>query len=159
VLYKAPSINVASAVNNDIVPLSDNNNEITLATEGSDSLPESVENNLLGSQSDACNVISAEIDMLNTGLGSAAVEEPPNTAWPSVAQRVGGFMYNLATQTVLGALQPVIQTKRALFNDDEKDKRMLESVERGNTRRAYLIGYAQASGCDQNVEASASSAN
>ena len=45
-------------------------------------------------------------------------------------------------------LQPIIQTKRAIFNDDEKDRRMSESVQRGTTRRAYLIGYAEASDCD-----------
>lgn len=46
-------------------------------------------------------------------------------------------------------LQPIIQTKRAIFNDDEKDCRMSESVQRGTTRWAYLIGYAEASGCNK----------
>ena len=106
--------------------------------------PKVTEDAVARSETDSCEAIAEEIENIDAGLGSVAVEEPPNMAWPSAAKRTGGFLYNLTTQTVLGVLQPVIQTKRAIFNNDEKDSRLGESVERGKTRRAYLIGYAQA---------------
>jgi|GEM_PF-2838250 len=122
-----------------------------LAVDGENVSPELAEKSSASSHADSCAEMANEIDEISAGLGSAAIETPPNTASPTAAQRAGKYLYNLGSQTVLGVLQPVIQTKRAIFNDDEKDRRLAQSVERGQTRRAYLIGYAQASGCDQQV--------
>lgn len=151
VLYESPTVNTPTAA-----PVVDElKTTLTVDNENaySEALTnEALEDNKAISQLDTCTKIANEIDRLNSGLGSVAVEEPPNTASPTVAKRAGEYLYNVTTQTILGPLQPLIQTKRAIFNDDEKDKRLAESVERGQTRRAYLIGYAQASGCDQEVE-------
>ena len=125
------------------------NSELIVDSENTS--PEVVENTTASLHADSCAEMANEIDEISAGLGSAAIETPPNTASPTVAQRAGKYIYNLGAQTVLGALQPVIQTKRMIFNDDEKERRLAQSVERGQTRRAYLIGYAQASGCDQQV--------
>lgn len=149
VLYEAPSVSEQT------VPLVEGEAKTMAIVNSANGSPEIVENSIAISPTDSCTEMANEIDKINAGMGSVAIEEPPNTAWPSAAQRTGEFIYNLAAQTVLGALQPVIQTKRAIFNDDEKDRRLAESVERGQTRRAYLIGYAQASGCDQKVVAPA----
>lgn len=99
--------------------------------------------------SEACGEIKKEIEKIDAGLGSSAIEQAPNTEGPSGIQRTGSYIYNLFTQTLLGVFQPIIQTKRAIFNDDEKDRRMSESVQRGETRRAYLMGYAEANGCNK----------
>ena len=94
-----------------------------------------------------CDAIAAEIAFLDQGLGSKAVDKPPVVP-PTTGQKTGNYFYNLGVQTVLGQLQAFIQTKRAIFDDDEKDRRVSESVERGTIRRAYLKGYAEASGCE-----------
>ena len=104
---------------------------------------------VLGNSLESCSTIAEEISRIDEGLGSPAIDGPPNTESPSGLERTGSFVYNLTTQTVLGVLQPIIQTKRAIFNDDEKERRMTESVQRGTTRRAYLLGYAQATGCNK----------
>ena len=154
VLYNAPALEnkTLPAVVEDVKSTLTTGSEIDSPKVIENDSPEVVENHIDSSQTNVCSEIASEIDEISTGLGSSAIEEPPNTAWPTVAERAGSFLYNLASQTVLGVVQPVIQTKRAIFNDDEKEKRLAESVERGQIRRAYLIGFAQASGCDQPVD-------
>jgi hypothetical protein len=146
VLYEAP---VASE---QFVRLTESEVEAGLITESVNQPEELLTNNIASSNTDSCKSISDEIERLDAGLGEVAVELPPNTMGPSALERTGEYIYNLATQSVLGVFQPFIQTKRAIFNNDEKDRRLAESVERGVTRRAYLIGYAHASGCTHEVD-------
>jgi hypothetical protein len=93
-----------------------------------------------------CSEISAEITKLDTGLGGAAQETPP-AAKPTALDRAASFGKNLAVESVKGVVQPVIQTKRAIMNDEAKEKRALEAAERGKIRRAYLKGMYEGLAC------------
>ncbi|MFO1370823.1 MAG: hypothetical protein U1F46_17725 [Marinagarivorans sp.] len=93
-----------------------------------------------------CSSISAEINKLDSGLGGAAVETPP-AAKPTAMDRATSFGKNLAIESVKGVVQPVIQTKRAIMNDEANEKRALEAAQRGNIRRAYLKGIYEGLAC------------
>lgn len=96
---------------------------------------------------DKCAAIAAEIATIDAGLGEPAEEKPPAPP-PTTAQKIGRSFYDIAVQSILGPVQVVIQTKRAIFGDAEKERRGAEALERGTTRRAYLMGYAGAENCD-----------
>ena len=106
-------------------------------------------------QAQTCSAVAAEIAAIDAGLGGPAVEAPPATP-PTALQKTGRYFYDLGVQTILGQLQVFIQTKRAIFNDVEKERRGAEALERGTTRRAYLMGYAKAAQCNLPVQAAAS---
>lgn len=104
-----------------------------------------------------CSEISAEITQLDTGLGGPAVERPP-AAKPTAVDRATSFGKNLAVESVKGVVQPVIQTKRAIMNDEAKEKRALEAAERGNIRRAYLKGIYEGLACGAQAPAALNAA-
>ena len=99
------------------------------------------------SHTELCDGIAAEIAMIDTGLGSPAEDSAPNLTPPSALNRVGSYGKNLVQETLLGVVQPLIQTKRALFNDDEKERVLDDTITRGTTRRAYLMGLNDGAKC------------
>ena len=93
-----------------------------------------------------CDAIFAEITLLDSGLGSPAEDTGPE-AKASAGTRAINYGKNLAVETAKGFVQPILQTKRAIMNDDEKERRAAEAIDRGNTRRAYLMGLADGIPC------------
>ncbi|MBT8148728.1 MAG: hypothetical protein KJO24_02275 [Gammaproteobacteria bacterium] len=122
---------------------------------GSDALLPANLGALDADQSQTCAAVVAEIAAIDAGLGGPAVEAPPATP-PTAMQKTGRYFYDLGVQTVLGQLQAFIQTKRMIFNDAEKERLGAEALERGTTRRAYLMGYAKATQCELPEQAAAS---
>lgn len=93
-----------------------------------------------------CSQIALEISKIDTGLGAQAIEAGPK-APPTATDRLSSFGKNLAVESIKGVVQPVIQTKRAIMNDDAKDQRAAEALARGNVRRAYLKGLQDGIPC------------
>lgn len=107
-----------------------------------------------------CHAIDLELNGLSAALGGPAVEIIAEMDGPTIRERLMTYGKGMAVETVKGYVQPFIQTKRALFNDDEKERRAEEAADRGVVRRAYLIGLAEGIPCDfdpveptQNLEA------
>jgi hypothetical protein len=101
-----------------------------------------------------CEQIAAEIARIDAGLGTGAVETPP--APPATAtQRVASYGKGLAVESVKGVVQPLIQTKRAIMNDEAKEKRAAEATARGNIRRAYLKGMQEGTPCQAAAQVNA----
>ncbi|MBT8139249.1 MAG: hypothetical protein KJP25_05755 [Gammaproteobacteria bacterium] len=93
-----------------------------------------------------CTAMRAEIEKLDAGLGAPALESSPSAPRTGM-QKTGKTLYDLGVGTLMGQLEIFRQTKRAIFGDAEKERLRDEALERGNTRRAYLLGYANAMGC------------
>lgn len=98
-------------------------------------------------KAEQCAAIREEIDALDGGLGGPAEDSEPEKP-RSTSQKTGKALFDMGSQTLMGPVQIFIQTKRALFGDAEKERLRAEALERGNTRRAYLLGYASALGCE-----------
>ncbi|MAP95668.1 MAG: hypothetical protein CMK07_12025 [Ponticaulis sp.] len=95
-----------------------------------------------------CLAILDELTRLYTALGGPATDSPADTDDPSIMDRIGTYGRDFVIDTATGYVRPVIQVKRTLMNDDEKDRKLLRAIERGITRRAYLIGLADGIPCD-----------
>jgi len=100
----------------------------------------------LAANGDSCQKIDEEIAAIDLGLGDKATETPLQTK-QTATQKVGSYFKNVVVETVMGPLQPIIQTVRSVTNAEEKEKIAEEAKSRGNIRRAYLLGYREASGC------------
>lgn len=98
-----------------------------------------------------CEAINLELNGLSAALGGEAVEMIVDMDGPSATDRIMSYGKNMAVETVKGYVQPFIQTKRALFNDDEKERRAEEAEDRGVIRRAYLTGLAAGIPCNRNL--------
>ncbi|MFC7291856.1 hypothetical protein [Hirschia litorea] len=96
--------------------------------------------------SQRCDAIFEEINTLNTGLGSTTSEEAPAPE-ATASDRVLNYAKDFALETVKGPFQPLLQTKRAIFNDEEKARLLDEGETRGQIRRAYLMGLARGIPC------------
>lgn len=95
-----------------------------------------------------CRAIDLELNGLSAALGKEAIEMMVNLDGPSMGDRIKSYGKSMAVETVKGYVQPFIQTKRALFNDDEKERRAEEAADRGELRRAYLTGLAAGIPCE-----------
>lgn len=118
-----------------------------VAAQAQDGMQAMVATEYEAAMSQQCNALKAEIEKLDSGLGSPASDSapaPPRTK----TQKAGKALYDMAVQTAMGPVQLFIQTKRAIFGDAEKERLRAEALERGTTRRAYLMGYAVAAGCN-----------
>ena len=98
-----------------------------------------------------CEAINLELNGLSAALGGEAVEMIVNMDGPSAGQRIMSYGKNMVVETAKGYVQPFIQTKRAMFNDDEKDRRAEEAEDRGVIRRAYLTGLAAGIPCNRKL--------
>jgi len=95
-----------------------------------------------------CDAIDLELNGLSAALGGPAGEVAANLDGPGMGDRLMSYGKDMAVETVKGYVQPLLQTKRALFNDAEKERRAEEAQDRGVIRRAYLIGIADGIPCD-----------
>jgi hypothetical protein len=95
---------------------------------------------------DYCTKMLEEIQFIDNGLGSPA-EETPIPAPPTTWERVSLYGKNLFVQTILGPIQPIIQTVRALTSADAKAQAEALGRERALVRRAYLLGGMDANHC------------
>lgn len=103
---------------------------------------------------DRCNAAEEEIAALDAGLGGPAVDVPPRL--PATAgARWGSYGKNLVLQTIMGPLQPLIQTARAATNQEDKANLAADRQYRAATRRAYLMGILDGAGCSYGVTADA----
>jgi hypothetical protein len=87
-----------------------------------------------------------EIQYIDNGLGSPADETPipaPHTAW----ERISLYGKNLFVQTIIGPIQAIIQTVRAVTSADAKAQADALGRERALVRRAYLLGGMDATHC------------
>lgn len=93
-----------------------------------------------------CGAIQAELAALDATLGGPAEEAPPPVP-AGAGARWGAYGKNVVVQTVIGPLQPIIQTVRAASNSDEKARLATQTEQRAEIRRAYLIGSRDGAGC------------
>lgn len=93
-----------------------------------------------------CAAMANEIARLDAGLGGPAEEIPP-PAPAGAAARWGDYGKDLIVQTVIGPLQPIIQTVKAASNYDDKTRLRSEIDLRASTRRAYLLGRMDGADC------------
>lgn len=95
---------------------------------------------------ETCAAMADEVAMLDAGLGGPAEEIPPPVP-AGAASRWGDYGKDLVVQTVIGPLQPIIQTVKAASNYDDKTRLRTETDARAATRRAYLLGRMDGAGC------------
>ncbi len=93
-----------------------------------------------------CEAIFEEINTLNIGLGTTTAEEAPAPK-ATASDRFIDYAKDFALETIKGPFQPILQTKRAIFNDEEKARLQSEGELRGQVRRAYLMGVARGIPC------------
>ncbi len=99
------------------------------------------------SADDPCLAMAEEVREIDDRLGESAVEAPV-PAPATVGQRVRDYGRNLAVETVLGFVQPVVQTVLAVTDSEGKAVRAALARERGLVRRAYLLGAMEGRGCE-----------
>lgn len=92
-----------------------------------------------------CAAINAEIEALERGLDPAVDGGLPEPA--GAASRWGDYGKDLVVQTVIGPLQPIIQTVKAAVNYDDKNRLTSENHQRAEIRRAYLLGSLEGTEC------------
>ena len=104
----------------------------------------------VASATDRCAAIATEIETeiakLDAELGGPATEMSPAPTLTK-GQRAAAYDKKLAIETVKGYVQPIVQTKCAIMNDDEKDRRATEAADRGAIRRAYRQGLSEGIPC------------
>lgn len=93
-----------------------------------------------------CEAIFEEINTLNIGLGTTTAEEAP-APQATTSDRFLDYAKDFAFETIKWPFQPILQTKRAIFNDEEKARLQGEGELRGQVRRAYLMGVARGIPC------------
>jgi len=94
----------------------------------------------------SCASMATEISEIDAGLGRGAIDDGPPV--PATAgARWADYGKDLIVQTVIGPLQPIIQTVKASINYDDKKRIQSESIERAEMRRAFLIGKMDGLGC------------
>lgn len=99
-----------------------------------------------------CETIAAEIAALDDGLGGPVVDGPP-LAPATAGARWGSYGKNLVLQTLMGPIQPLIQTVNAASNREDKQRVAADRVDRASLRRAYLRGLYEGGQCDAQVMA------
>lgn len=93
-----------------------------------------------------CAALREEIVALDRGLGGPVVE-PPAPVPASAGSRWGAYGKNVIVQTIIGPLQPIIQSVRAAGNYEDKERLSAARAERASLRRAYLLGARDGAGC------------
>jgi len=98
------------------------------------------------SSGDNCAAMAAEIDTLSSGLGG-----PPTDSMPPIPATAGArwadYGKDVTVQTLIGPLQPIIQTVKASINYDDENRLETENRNRAQSRRAYLLGAMDGANC------------